>query len=66
MTFRGIINDKWQLIPVAIYMLYNFAVYKCDQESVNVTMYLLFSVFHKLVYSINLTSQLLSICLAKS
>ena len=37
-------------------MLYNFAVYKCDQESVNVTMYLLFSVFHKLVYSVNLTS----------
>jgi len=48
-------------------ILYNFAVYKCDQESLYVTIYLLFSVsrLHKVVYSVNLTSQLPSVCLAK-
>jgi len=44
----------------AVYIFYNFAIYKCDQESVYVTICLLFlvNVLHKLVYSVNLTSQL--------
>ena len=40
MTFRGIANDIWQLISSSVYVLYNFAVYKCDQESLYVTIYL--------------------------
>jgi len=61
MTFRGITNDS-------LYILYNFGVYKCDQESLFVTIYSLLPVscLHKLVYSINLTSQLPPMCLAKS
>ena len=67
MTFHGITSDKCQLLPAAVYILYNFAAYKCDQESVFVTIYLLFSIscLHKLVYSANLTSQLPPMCLAK-
>jgi len=64
MTFRGITNDKWQLIPAAVYIFYNFAVSKCDQESVYVTIYLLFfvSCLYKLFYSVNLTNKLPPVC----
>jgi len=53
-------------IPAAVYILYNFAVYKCDRESAYVTIYLLFlSAVYKLVHIVNFTSQLPPVCLAK-
>ena len=34
-TFCGITNNKWQLIPAAVYVLHNYAVYRCDRVSLS-------------------------------
>jgi len=71
-VYKSVINDilwyyKWQLISAAVYVLYNFVVYKCDRVSLYVIIYLLFSVscLCKLLYSVNLTSKLAAVCLTK-